>query len=122
MEAVNSVGNAELCVEQGLNLLLACKIGLAGDGMLSALGSLGFDNVSEDEMDIGGPGVGEELASKLKMDLSAVTGCKERRGSLTIPPSHPAAPVIRTTLLSPETDPLTAVIMCIISRFVIRQG
>lgn len=124
MEAVNSIGNAELCVEQSLNLFFASKIGLAGDDMLSALGGLGFDNVSEDEVNVGSLGVGEELAGKLKMDLSVVNGCTERGEALTIPPSHPAAPVMRTTLLWPETDPLTAVMVCTfrVSLFGIRQA
>lgn len=117
MEAINSVGNTEFGVEQSLNLLLVGKIGLAGDDMFSAFWSLGLHNVSENKMNVGGLGVGEELAGKLKMDLSAVSGRKERGGALTIPPSHPAAPVIRTTLLSPEANPLTAVIVCNVECF-----
>lgn len=112
MEAINSVRNTKFGVEQSLNLLFIGKIGLAGDDMFGALWGLGLRNVSENKVNVGGLGVGEELAGKLKVDLSAVSGRKEREGALTIPPSHPAAPVIRTTLLSPEANPLTAVIVC----------
>lgn len=68
MEAINSVGNTKFGVEQSLNLLLIGKIGLAGDDMFSALWGLGLHNVSENKVNVGGLGVGEELAGKLKMD------------------------------------------------------
>lgn len=91
-----------------------------GDGMLSVFGSFGFDNVSEDEMDIGGFGVGEEFVSKLKMDLLVVIGCKERWGLFMILLSYLVVLVIRIMLFLLEIDLLIVVIMCIILRFVIR--
>lgn len=60
METVNSVGNTVLGSEKPLNLLLVAQVGFAGNDLVGALRCSGLDNVSEDEVEVGGFGVGEQ--------------------------------------------------------------
>jgi hypothetical protein len=66
VEAVDGVWHAKLGVEERVNLLGVAKVRLAGDDVLGALGRLGLDNVTEDEADVGGERVGQELAGELQ--------------------------------------------------------
>jgi hypothetical protein len=87
MEAVDGVGYTKLGLVQRLNLLGIAQIGLASDYVAGALGGFGLDNVDEDQVNIGGSSVFEELSSELQSGLCLGHGLQ----SATHDTSEPAS-------------------------------
>ena len=95
METVDGVWSSKFGVEESINLFGIAQIGFSGDDMFSSLGCFRLDNIGQDEVNIRCSRVGQELRGELDVSLVSSGGI----GGLTIPPNHPPAPVIKTTLL-----------------------
>ena len=65
VEAVNGIGDTKLGLEERVDLLVVGQVGFAGDDVLGGFGCAGLDDVTEDELDIGGLGVGEQSIGEL---------------------------------------------------------
>jgi hypothetical protein len=62
VETVDSIGDAQVGIEQLANLCRVGQISLEGDDMLGASGSFGLDYVGKDESDIGCTWILKELS------------------------------------------------------------
>jgi len=100
MEAVDCVGHTVLGRVECLDFGRVAQIGLSGNDISSPFGSFRLNDVGKNEVHVGSLGIFKKFAGELS--VSAVS-----RGELTTPPSHPPAPVMRTTFL--WAVPLTAV-------------
>jgi len=65
VEAVDRVGDAILGGVESFNFGLIAEVRLSGDDVSGSLGCFGLDDVGENEVDVGGLGVFQELASEL---------------------------------------------------------